>query len=100
MLIREIASRDALKAVLEAIKPYTKDDEAGRPWLTQAKAALTAYAVPLTAEENAYRDAAEEQYGSDEIEIDSDAVVSIGEDGAFIQAWVFIAGTEEDEDDE
>lgn len=28
MLIREINTRDALKAVLEAILPYTNDDEA------------------------------------------------------------------------
>ena len=40
----------------------------------------------------AYREAAEAQYGSDgEIEIDSGAVVSLGDDpGAYVQAWVWV----------
>ena len=38
-----------------------------------------------------YRTAARDFYGRDgEIEIDDDAVVSIGEDGAYVAAWVFI----------
>ena len=37
------------------------------------------------------RDAAREQYGSDDCEIDADAVVSRGDDGAFVAAWVYVS---------
>ena len=37
-----------------------------------------------------YRETAKKHYGSDEIEIDDDAEVSISENGAFVQAWVWV----------
>lgn len=47
-----------------------------------------------------YRDSAKAIYGSDDIEIDNDAVVSRGDAGAFVQAWVWVQGGPEDESDE
>jgi hypothetical protein len=42
-------------------------------------------------EQNKYRERAIETYAEGgSIEIDSDALVSIGEDGAYVQAWVFV----------
>jgi hypothetical protein len=42
-------------------------------------------------EQNKYRKRAIDTYAEDgRIEIDSDALVSIGEDGAYVQAWVFV----------
>ncbi len=35
-----------------------------------------------------------EKYGSDDIEIDEDTRVSIGDDGAFVRAWVFVSNQE------
>jgi len=50
-----------------------------------------------------YREMAREEYGSDECEIDDNAVVSYGEDGAFVAAWVWVRYPEksetEDEDE-
>lgn len=40
--------------------------------------------------ENMFRDTAIDMYGSDDVNIDADAVVSIGEYGAFVQAWVWV----------
>lgn len=42
------------------------------------------------AREKAIRDAARDIYESDDIQIDADAVVSESEDGAFVQAWVWV----------
>lgn len=48
----------------------------------------------------AYIARAREEYGSTEIEIDSDAALSIGDDGAWVQAWVWLGNGDEDEEDE
>lgn len=45
------------------------------------------------------RQAARAAYGSDDIEIDDNAIVSRGDDGAFVAAWVWVR-FEDDEDDE
>lgn len=45
------------------------------------------------------RELARQTYGSDEVEIDDDAVISKGDNGVFVQAWLWI-DEEEDEDDE
>ncbi len=37
---------------------------------------------------------ARELYGSDEIEIDEDAVLSQGDEGAFVSAWVWVSNEE------
>ena len=41
-----------------------------------------------------YREAARDEYGNDEIEIDDDAKVSPSEHGAFVQAWVWVKAVE------
>jgi hypothetical protein len=40
---------------------------------------------------------AREQYGSDDCEIDDNAVVSRGDDGAFVQAWVWVRYPDEED---
>lgn len=45
--------------------------------------------------------AAQELHGSDEVEIDDDAMTSHGDDGTWVQAWVWIPKVSDDvEDDE
>ena len=39
----------------------------------------------------AYRAAAMDHWASEDIEIDKDAIVSIGEDGAFVAGWLWVA---------
>ena len=46
------------------------------------------------------RRAARATYGSDDIEIDDNAVVSRGDDGAFVAAWVWVRFEDEDEDED
>jgi hypothetical protein len=43
------------------------------------------------------REMARGQYGSDDCEIDNNAVVSRGDDGAFVQAWVWVRYPEREE---
>lgn len=40
--------------------------------------------------EDRYRELAKEQYANDECEIDDNALVSVGDGGAFVQAWVYV----------
>jgi hypothetical protein len=42
---------------------------------------------------------ATEMYGSDDIEIDDDASVSEATNGAWVQAWVWVPGATDDDDD-
>lgn len=44
--------------------------------------------------DNAYRRAAFNDHGDDECEIDDDAVVSVGDGGAFVMAWLWITDDE------
>ena len=47
------------------------------------------------------RQAAEDEYGTDEIEIDDEgAGTAPGEGGIWVQAWVWVADDEEEEDEE
>ena len=39
----------------------------------------------------ALQELARKEYGSDEIEIDDDADISEGNDGTWVQAWVFLS---------
>lgn len=48
-------------------------------------------------EEASYRAAAQAEV-TDELEVDDNAVVSIGDDGAFVMAWVWIENENEDEE--
>lgn len=90
--VNKQALADALRATLAAFEPYTQGDTAGRPWLEQAQAALAQFDRKPTAEEIGFVTEAQELWASDEIEIDDEgAVVSIGEAGAFVQAWVWVA---------
>lgn len=58
-----------INAIVAAVKTCDEDPN-------EKKAALRSLAV--------------EQYKSDEIEIDDDAIVSEGDTGAFVQAWVWV----------
>lgn len=44
------------------------------------------------------RRAARATYGSDDIEIDDNAIVSRGDDGAFVAAWVWVYYDETEDD--
>lgn len=46
------------------------------------------------------RQAARAAYGSDDIEIDDNAIVSRGDDGAFVAAWVWVPFAEDEDSDE
>lgn len=46
------------------------------------------------------RQAARAAYGSDDIEIDDNAIVSRGDDGAFVAAWVWVRFAEDEDSDE
>lgn len=49
----------------------------------------------LAKREALYRDAAKAQYHDEGfVEIDKDARVCVGEDGCYVQAWVFVAHEE------
>jgi precorrin-3B methylase len=50
-------------------------------------------------EEARYRYAAQAE-ATDELEVDDNAVVSIGDDGAFVMAWLFIEADEDEDEDE
>ena len=43
-----------------------------------------------TEQKAAYREAARDAYGSDEVEIESSAPVSDSAEGAWVQAWVWV----------
>jgi hypothetical protein len=45
---------------------------------------------PAPAEEDRYRDAATELWSKDSLQIDEDSTVSVGEGGAWVQAWVWV----------
>jgi hypothetical protein len=40
------------------------------------------------------RDKARESYGADDIDVDGDAPISHGDGGSFVQAWVWVADKE------
>lgn len=46
--------------------------------------------------DDALRAMARDTYGSDDCEIDDNAVVSRGDDGAFVQAWVWVPYPEQE----
>lgn len=54
-----------------------------------------------------FREAAGAEYANDEVEIDDDAMISRSDNGAFVQAWVWVSneeagveGESDEEDDE
>jgi hypothetical protein len=81
---------EALRAAVAALR-FDANDPRDIPWLSNAKAALAAYDCPRSYAENRFIEAAHEAYGSDVIEIDDEGVVvSIGEEGGFVQGWLFV----------
>ena len=89
--------RAASQAMLDAFGGNTPD------WLAvEAKAledALEAItSADATPEE---RSAAQDEHGSDDIEIDDDALASRTDEGVWVQAWVYVAmSDDEPEEDE
>ena len=70
-------------------------DRDGEPSVAVAEALNDLAAAVRAAEpsttDDLYRQAADECWGSDEIDIDDDAVVSAGSDhGAYVAAWVWV----------
>jgi hypothetical protein len=96
--------KTALAEVLEQIKPTFADrsgnwDVTARPWLTNALFALAEVDAPRSDEESAFLIQAQDEWAKDgEIEIDDHAVVSVSDDGgAYVQAWVWVDGPEDDD---
>lgn len=58
---------EQVQAVIEAVNKSADDDECV-----------------------AYRDKAKDIWASDDCEIDDDAIVSVSDRGAFVQAWVWV----------
>jgi len=44
----------------------------------------------VPARDERYRDAANERWGRGDIQIDDDAALSVGDCGAWVQAWVWV----------
>lgn len=82
---------------------YTEEEaRALRAKCATALAASQIEPTPATVEQmwdetlkDTYRGRARDEYASDEIEIDDDAKVSVGDDGAFVQAWVWVRREDE-----
>lgn len=55
---------------------------------------------PAARDREAVIEAARTRYGSDEIEIDDNAVLSEGDDGAFVMAWLWVAGAAPADDED
>ena len=51
------------------------------------------------ADDELYRKAAKKCWANDNLEIDKDAVVSVGEGGAWVQGWVWVSNHEDEIDD-
>lgn len=58
------------------------------------RAAKAAAAEEETPHRDAFIAAAREAYGSDEIEVDDDAKISEGDEGAFVQGWLWVSNAE------
>ncbi|WP_426730277.1 hypothetical protein [Myxococcus faecalis] len=83
----------ALHALLASIEHHGIPESWPDDFFEQAQLAALHQEEDATegdGEDDAIIAAAREMYGSTEIEFDSVPKVSIGEDGAFVSAWVFV----------
>lgn len=79
---------------LKQISENDPEIEEARIWVAWRKDATKNFRI-ISEEEMSYFKAAQEKFFSDDnVEVDSDARVSIGIDGAFVQAWVWIDASE------
>jgi hypothetical protein len=69
------------------------DIETARFELVKVTATLTTMGDGLA--DPALRSAAFQQYATDEIEIDDEPATSLGEDGTWVAAWVWVPGDDE-----
>jgi len=91
---------EAVKTASDALSPANNSEEQ-----QASDELLKAYQLMFKAKQSVasveLRQAAHEEYGSDEIEIDDEgAGASPGDGGTWVQAWVWVEEEEEDDDDE
>jgi hypothetical protein len=91
----DVNKTDLANALREAVSAVRIDanDPRDIPWLRAAREALAQHDSPRSEEDQVFFDLAKEQ-ASDELEVDDDAIVSVGEEGGFVQAWIFISNEE------
>ncbi len=97
------AAQDALREVV--IEARRLNAAAGHAVFNPAVLDLVCGAIIVDdPDADAFRQGASNEWGSDDIEIDGDAIVSRSETGAFVAAWVWVsneeAGIEETDDEE
>lgn len=95
---------DALRAAANFIENVSDDtpDRTDQFFKTREawRNALTQYDEAV-AEREVYAgtiESARNTYCNDEINIDDDAMVSVGDDGVWVEAWVWVQNPEDDED--
>lgn len=82
---------EALRALLESGGVFQAD---------AAREALADYDEEATDEgRDDLLQRARDEYACDEVNIDEDALLSIGDGGAWVQAWVWVADETDEEDD-
>lgn len=89
---------DAMMRAQSALRPATSD-EAKDAVASLIVAQSIVVKVKDSAADPTLRAAAFEKYGSDDIEIDDEVSASHGDDGSFVQAWVWIEREEEPEEE-
>ena len=81
---------ELLESVIKVDEGYGFTYTKLNPLAAQARELLAAIEKPPTDDELAFIQAARDEWASDEIEIDDDPIVSEGDDGAFVAAWVYV----------
>jgi len=82
---------ESAKWAFDQLNAYYKNDLTGRPDALKLKEAIEQAERARTPEETHFFDLAKEVWDREgETEIDDDAVVSVSENGAYVQAWVWV----------
>lgn len=58
------------------------------------KSETTTISAPTLVEDERYRSSATELWASDNLQVDQDATVSVGEGGAWVHAWVWVSDSQ------
>lgn len=58
------------------------------------KSETTTISAPTLVEDECYRGSATELWASDNLQVDQDATVSVGEGGAWVHAWVWVSDSQ------